>query len=54
MNSRVDLENLTMYAQIYFDHVYMDSEYMLMGEFQMLPVEGSGKVMVNFSKFSNI
>lgn len=29
----------------------MFSEYVILGEFQMLPVESTGKMSVNFSKY---
>ncbi|XP_073947398.1 uncharacterized protein [Choristoneura fumiferana] len=43
-------EDLKVTANITLPHLEMFSEYVILGEFQMLPVESTGKMSVNFTK----
>lgn len=43
-------EELKVTANISLPQLHMHGEYVVLGEFQMLPVESTGKMAANFSK----
>lgn len=43
-------EELKVTANISVPHLMMSGDYVVIGEFQMLPVESTGKMAANFSK----
>lgn len=44
-------EELKVTANISLPHLEMLGDYVVLGDFQMLPVESTGKMAANFSKF---
>lgn len=43
-------EELKVTANISLPHLVMSGDYVVLGDFQMLPVESTGKMAANFSE----